>query len=127
MELRNSLYKIITLERNGQSYRFEVELDSNHVIYHAHFPSEPITPGVCIVQICIELFEELLNTKLTLASIKNVKFLSVISPVETPRIDFYFDIIETNTLDIVKAQVTVKKDNASLSKVSFTCRKNING
>ena len=58
MELKNSLYQITGKETNGTAVSYDLQLDASHVIYQAHFPGEPITPGVCIIQIAKELLEE---------------------------------------------------------------------
>ena len=39
----------------GVDYR--VSLNASHIIYEAHFPGNPVTPGVCIIQIVKELVE----------------------------------------------------------------------
>ena len=58
MNLKNSLYTIQGVAREGTSVSYELLLNAEHTIYQAHFPNEPITPGVCILQILKELLEE---------------------------------------------------------------------
>lgn len=90
MKLKNNLYKIISKEEVNSIFNYTVELNPSCVIYQAHFPGEPITPGVCIVQIGKEVIEDLLleqssaSRRLEIIKAKNIKFLSVISPNETP-------------------------------------------
>ena len=84
MKLKNSLYKIVDKSEQGKGFCYDIVLDSNHTIYQAHFPGEPITPGVCLIQIAQELIDDHLQQKYTLRGIKNVKFLSVISPRQHP-------------------------------------------
>ena len=55
MKLIDSLYKVISDTRSETGHVFSIELDPEHFIYKAHFPGEPITPGVCIMQIAKEL------------------------------------------------------------------------
>ena len=43
---------------------FRLRLNPEHFIYQAHFPGEPVTPGVCILQIGKELLAELLQESL---------------------------------------------------------------
>ena len=45
------MYSIVSAE--GQQLR--LQLHPEHEIYQAHFPGNPITPGVCQVQIVAEL------------------------------------------------------------------------
>ena len=49
MILKNSLYKIAS--SNAEEKSFNLELVPDCLIYRAHFPEQPITPGVCIIQI----------------------------------------------------------------------------
>lgn len=89
MELKNNLYKIIRKEGVGPVANYAIELIPSCVIYAAHFPGRPVTPGVCIVQMGKELVEDLLSgqrsapCRLDISKVKNVKFLSVISPEES--------------------------------------------
>ena len=57
MRLNGDFYRIESrLEDRtlGQS-GFKVILNPDHLIYKAHFPGQPVTPGVCILQIIQEL------------------------------------------------------------------------
>ena len=49
MKLIDSLYKVISDTRSETGHVYSIELDPEHFIYKAHFPGEPITPGVCIL------------------------------------------------------------------------------
>ena len=72
MKLLNSLYKIVSKGVQESSLHYDIQLDASHFIYQAHFPGEPITPGVCIIQIAKELLEEHLNQRFNIKMIKNV-------------------------------------------------------
>lgn len=122
MKLLNSLYKIVSKGVQESPLRYDIQLDASHFIYQAHFPGEPITPGVCIIQIAKELLEEHLNQKFNIKMIKNVKFLNVISPVERPQITYVFEKITVDdTTKTCQAQVQVLSDETSMVKLSFIC------
>lgn len=78
--LNNTFYTIRkrTDTEGGVDYR--VSLNASHVIYKAHFPGNPVTPGVCIIQMVKELVEAYRDTTFLLRTIKNVKFMKVIDP-----------------------------------------------
>lgn len=63
---------------------FTIRLNPEHKIYRAHFPGDPITPGVCIIQIGLELLGLALGCGLELCRVKNVKFLSILRPAGVP-------------------------------------------
>ena len=123
MQLRNNLYTVSCMNIDGLSGLFTVDFNPSCFIYQAHFPGEPITPGVCIVQIGKELLEELLHRSLDIATVKNVKFLSVISPRETTSV--VYQIHKVTTVEDgkkVKAQIVVATEKEVKAKISLVCR-----
>ena len=124
MILKNSLYTIADKKMEGSGIFYQILLDKNHFIYKAHFPNEPITPGVCIIQIAKELLEDYLHEEYEISYVKNIKFLSVLSPLSTPSVAYVFDKItflpETNEC---KTQVQVQQDNALFAKLSIIFKK----
>ena len=123
MILQNSLYSIKSKSVTDLEIRYDILLDANHFIYQAHFPGEPITPGVCVIQIAEELMEDHLHQTLTIKAVKNVKFLSVISPVDTRQVTFAFEkIVVDDTANTCKAQVQVLSGETLLAKLSFVLK-----
>lgn len=122
MKLQNSLYTIDHRGQDGGAWCYQITLDSTHVIYQAHFPEQPITPGVCIIQIAKELLEDALQQPLDVSRIKNVKFLSVISPKETSTVTYVISKLSEDGADY-KAIVEVKAGQTTLAKISFVCSK----
>ena len=80
MRLNKKLYNIINKETIGEVTTYTISLLPSCVIYAAHFPEMPITPGVCQIQIVKELLEECLNKTLAIQGVRNAKFVSVLSP-----------------------------------------------
>lgn len=122
MILKNNLYTIKEANVAEEEARYAIELNAASFIYQAHFPGEPITPGVCIVQIAQELLGEVVGKKLRLVKVKNVKFLSVLTPVQSVQVEFRLCKIRQNTEDgTVKAQAVVTSCGETKAKLSFTC------
>lgn len=119
MILKDDFYKINSRALSEDKTSFTITLNPNNIIYKAHFPDKAVTPGVCIVQIANELLQEMINTSLTIVKIKNVKFLSVISPNDTPQIVFQFEKIQKVSDNHVKAQVMVMDGEERMAKISF--------
>jgi 3-hydroxyacyl-[acyl-carrier-protein] dehydratase len=65
-----------------------VRLNPGHPIYQGHFPGNPVVPGVCQVQMARELVERSVNRPLRLTASDNIKFLSMINPVQNPELEF---------------------------------------
>ncbi|MBW7676958.1 3-hydroxyacyl-ACP dehydratase [Chryseobacterium chendengshani] len=78
---------------NG-SFIAHIILNKEHDIFRGHFPGNPVTPGVCMMQIVKELTEKFTGKKLFLKSASNVKFMAIINPFETPELTLQLDITE---------------------------------
>ena len=126
MLLRNNLYTVTQKEVDGLKGHFELALNPSCFIYQTHFPGEPITPGVCIVQMGKELLEELLEENLQkkvgleISKVKNVKFLSVISPNESTVITYQMKKVEmSEDGSEMKAQMVVTSGEEAKAKISL--------
>ena len=80
--LRGILYELVQADDLGATVR----LLPDSAVYAGHFPGYPITPGVCLVQIALELIEEMAgqaghdDKKGRLVAAKNIKFTSPVFP-----------------------------------------------
>ena len=61
---------------------YRIRLNPDHIIYKAHFPEQPITPGVIIVRIAVELLGVSLGRKVRLVAAPNVKFSAPLFPID---------------------------------------------
>ena len=123
MKLKNNLYTIKNKQLDGLTGSYELELNPSCFIYQAHFPGEPITPGVCIMQMGKEVLEDALGKTLQVASVKNIKFLSIISPKETTNIIYQLKKVElSEDGQSVKAQLVVMAGDEAKAKISFTLK-----
>ena len=92
VSLQHNLYiienkKII----NENVYRYRINFIEECQIFKVHFPSQPIVPGSCIVDIVKELIEDFQNQKMALKEANNICFYSLLSPITDPVLDFYFE------------------------------------
>jgi len=110
-------YTLETFEKadNG-SVVAHIKLNKDHAIFKGHFPGNPVTPGVCMMQIVKELAEEFTEKKLFLKSASNVKFMAIINPFETPDLKLQLDITETD--DTVKVKNTTSFGETIALKMS---------
>lgn len=69
-----------------------IELNPEHEVFKGHFPNNPVTPGVCMLQILKELTEQATNTNLFIKECSNVKFMALINPETNPILVITIDI-----------------------------------
>jgi 3-hydroxyacyl-[acyl-carrier-protein] dehydratase len=94
----DKVYKIATSFSQGDELKATVIFNANHSLFTGHFPGNPVVPGVVQVQIIKELAEMHAGRKLLLSHAKNIKFLSLISPVVNPKaeLNLHFGTKEAN-------------------------------
>lgn len=85
---QDNLFSIVSERKAGNRADFTIRLNGKHPIYTGHFPNEAITPGVCIVQMAVDLFSHSVQQEHHLVKAKNVKFLQIIRPDEHPEIHY---------------------------------------
>lgn len=124
MILRNNLYTVIRKEETAGSLSYVIRLNPDHFIYEAHFPGEPVTPGVCILQMAQELLALEVNENLELKKIKNAKFTAVISPDRSTELIVAFPTIEIGKEEVA-CQCVISNIQLDLvyAKLSIICRK----
>jgi len=118
MTLLDDFYKIEQQTAVESGFEYLVSLNKEHTIYKAHFPENPITPGVCIIQICIELLEQQTGKSLFLQKIHNVKFLSIIDPMLVSTIKVSFSKISFAD-EGYKCSVLVHWETTQFAKLSL--------
>ncbi|KQK27428.1 3-hydroxyacyl-ACP dehydratase [Chryseobacterium aquaticum] len=114
-----------TLENHQKTddgnFSANIKLNENHEIFKGHFPGNPVTPGVCMMQIVKELTEEFTGKKLFLKSASNVKFMAIINPYETPNLQLQLTVSETD--EEVKVKNTTSFGETIALKLSATYKK----
>ncbi len=91
----------------------KIKLNKDHDIYNGHFPNNPITPGVIIIQIIKEILEEHLDCELFLRKIINIKYISPINPIINNSLLFEIYLQKENKSIIVKNNIML--DNAKIA------------
>lgn len=126
MQLLNSFFHIQSRSDEGGAPTFDVVLDPTHAIFRAHFPGNPIVPGVCQVQMTRELLETVLGEHLALVRAKNIKYLTVMTPTQQTAYSIAFRKITTEgdsrsiTADITAGGVTYTKLSLTFQRVPST-------
>lgn len=116
MQLKD-FYTINNLNVNEELVTANITINKNHDIFKGHFPGNPVTPGVCMMQIIKEITEEVIGYKLMMTSSSNIKFMSIINPEITPNLDLALEITETDEGFRVKNS-TVFNDTLALKLIS---------
>jgi 3-hydroxyacyl-[acyl-carrier-protein] dehydratase len=115
-----SVDKINTI--NEGKFLATITLNKDHAIFKGHFPGNPVTPGVCMMQIIKELTESILKVSLTMVSTSNVKFMALINPEVNAQLTLDLEISENEASEI-KVKNTTTFDETVALKLSNTYKK----
>ena len=118
MKLKDNFFRVKNFCQTETGFDYIIELNPEHFIYQAHFPENPITPGVCIIQMVKELSVEIVKCNLFLKKIHNVKFLNVINPLENRDVTFSISM-SSEKKDTHKISATVYNDTNLFAKLSM--------
>lgn len=113
--IRDDLYTIDSIGMEDGKFVALVTLIPESRIFKAHFTCCPITPGVALVQMAVDIIEEIEGCKKTLVEAKDIKFISIVSPKD--QTDIRFEL--TNVDDEGKWSVSVFASEELCSKMSI--------
>lgn len=122
MRLNGDLFRIESRMEGlpqGQS-GFNIILNPDHLIYKAHFPGQPVTPGVCILQMLQELLSIEIGKQLFIKNIKNAKFISMMSPVTDSRVSVMFSSVNAEEGGVKAQGVVSQRDDLSSLFLKFS-------
>ena len=101
---------------------YSIRLNPECFIYKAHFPGQPVTPGVCLVQIATELLGEAVGRSLKIRRMKEAKFLAVVSPDTCPELTVRVLKIEEKEGEVsAKLSIEGEGEGEVKAKVSLSC------
>ena len=120
--LLKDFYTVVSIEHNTrQKLVAKIRLNAAHEIFAAHFPGNPVTPGVCMMQIIKDLSEQQLGSDLFMNSLSTAKFVALVNPFLTPNLVFEIEIVEKgDNLFLVRNTTTFNETVALKLSCTYT-------
>lgn len=119
MNFLENLFILESIDDTDTGFTAWLRCNPEHPVYQAHFPSNPITPGACLLKTAGEVLQQKLGRPLYMKASKNIKYLNVLVPEECKHVCFNFSgfaEIENGC----KAQVVIADETVVYSKMSLT-------
>ncbi|HRV55514.1 MAG: 3-hydroxyacyl-ACP dehydratase [Flavobacteriaceae bacterium] len=91
----DNFYTLKSLSTEGNKTKALITINKDHEVFKGHFPGNPVTPGVCMMQIIKELTEDVVGEKLFMQASSNIKFMALINPEKNPDLVLDLEITET--------------------------------
>jgi 3-hydroxyacyl-[acyl-carrier-protein] dehydratase len=92
----NDFFTYEIIHQDHASIKALVTIDPQHRLYKGHFPGQPVTPGVVLIEIMRQVLSKSLNKKLMLTAAKEIKYLAPVLPGETKQIEYLIETSESN-------------------------------
>jgi 3-hydroxyacyl-[acyl-carrier-protein] dehydratase len=114
--LKENLYIIKNITDANNTIEASTELNDQHEIFKGHFPSQPVLPGACMLQMMREIIQTSLNQKLQLVKANEIKFLLLIIPDKTKLLQFsiQYKFTEESTINVT---AKIMEDDAICCKM----------
>lgn len=118
-----NFYSIINQTITENSAIITVRFNVNHPIFQGHFPTMPVVPGACLVEMTCELSSMVLGKKLQLSVGQNVKFVQVIHPDEVASVSF--DILWTEAEGGYATKCLVHNEGTTYAMMKVTLSESV--
>ncbi|MDR2773616.1 MAG: beta-hydroxyacyl-ACP dehydratase [Tannerella sp.] len=103
--LLDDYYRIDSRTDAGDDVLFSVTLLPECCVYAGHFPGNPVSPGVCNIQMIKECAVQLTGEPLFLGYISQCRLSAVITPQTTPHLQIRMQLSEADNVYNVCATV----------------------
>lgn len=87
--------------------RFDISLNADCPVYEGHFPGEPVSPGVCNIQMIKECAEQVAGKSLLLNNLQQCRLTTLVTPIQHPQVEVTILLEEKG--DGYKLKATVGK------------------
>ena len=119
--LLNSLYTIESLNKEGQKISAELFIDQAHEIFSGHFPSQPVLPGVCLLEMVKDIIKETYGHSYNMTKSNNIKYLSIVDPTQNSKLRFELKVEEIENSLNTTVTSYLENDEANFKlKANFT-------
>lgn len=120
--LVKEFYKINSLVETDNKVNANITINKDHQVFDGHFPGNPVTPGVCMMQIIKELAEEVTGKALFMKSASNIKFMAIINPENNADLNLQLDVSETEDGYKVKNSTSFEDTTALKLTANFVIK-----
>ncbi len=79
-------YTVDCVSKTEDGAVFAISLNPDCAVYKGHFPSQPISPGVCNINMILECASSFAEKPLLLKEIRQCRLISLITPQTHPQV-----------------------------------------
>ena len=75
------------LKQDDGIVHFDISLNADSQVYEGHFPGEPVSPGVCNIQMIKECAEQVAGKSLFLNNLQQCRLTNFVTPLAHPQVE----------------------------------------
>ena len=99
----------VSKQENGV-VRFEINLNADCQVYEGHFPGEPVSSGVCNIQMIKECAEQVAGKSLLLNNLQQCRLTTLVTPLAHPQVEVNILLEEKGETYKLKATIGKGED-----------------
>ena len=96
-------YKINDIIKEESRILFRISLNPACNVYEGHFPGEPVSPGVCNIQMIKECAEQVAGKPLFLNNLQQCRLTTLVTPLAHPQVEVNIALEEKDDAYRLKA------------------------
>lgn len=98
------------LKQDDGIVRFDISLNADCSVYEGHFPGEPVSPGVCNIQMVKECAEQVAGKSLVLNNLQQCRLTTLVTPLAHPQVEVKILLEEKGEAYKLKATIGKNED-----------------
>lgn len=110
MLLKNKYFRLGGFDLGNTTAHYHVYLLPGCDVYRGHFPGNPVSPGVCNIEMIVECFNTMVDEYHRLVSIDRCRLTAVASPTISPELDIYMEWTYSDDGKYRYLNATIKDD-----------------
>lgn len=87
----NDFYTYRIESQSAGNIKARISINAGHPLFKGHFPAQPVTPGVVLVEIIRKVLSQTFNKEFMLTAAKDIKFIAAVIPTETTELELSID------------------------------------
>ena len=108
--LIENYYKINDVVKEEGRTIFQISLNPACKVYEGHFPGEPVSPGVCNIQMIKECAEQVVGKPLLLNNLQQCRLTTLVTPLVHPQVEVTIALEEKGETYKLKATIGKRED-----------------
>ena len=113
-------YSTISENIDGFSGLFAVRLNPDCKVYEGHFPGEPVSPGVCNIEMLLECAERLIGFPLRMVRLTRCRLTTLITPLTHADLELKISLAPKEDRWILNAEIGKGEENYMTLKAEVT-------